>query len=200
MERIDSSKTALLVMDFVNDVVDPKGKFAAMGVAAHLEQTHAVENAQKALVAARAKRLPVIHIRVAWRPGHPELNGNVPFFAGAIQGSALVEGTWGAAFLPAMAPAEGEVEIVKRGVSAFNGTELVRYLALKGIQTLVLAGVATNWVVEATSRDAADLGYTLIVLEDCCASFSEELHQFSIQNILGVLATLATADEFGAAL
>src|SRR5438105_443317 len=175
-------------MHFENDLVDPKGVFAPMGAAAHLEQTHAVENAQKALAAARDKGLRVIHIRVAWRPGHPELNGNVPFFAGVIQGGALVEGTWGAEFLPAMAPDEGEVVIVNRGVSAFNGTELVRYLALKGINTLVLAGFATNWVVEGTTRDAADLGYTLVVLQDCCASFSEELHSFSVQNILGVLA------------
>ena len=41
-----------------------------------------------------------------------------------IQGGALVEGTWGAEFLPAMAPDEGEVVIVNRGVSAFNGTTL----------------------------------------------------------------------------
>jgi nicotinamidase-related amidase len=200
LKSIDFSKTAILFMDFVNDTVHPEGKFAAMGVAAHLEQTRAIENAEKALVAARAKGLPVIHVRVAFRPGHPELNGDVPFWAGVIQGEALVEGTWGAEFLHAMAPVENEVVIIKRGVSAFNDTELARYLTFKGIKTLVLAGVATNWVVEATTRDAADLGYSLFVLQDCCGSFNEELHSFSVQNILGSLATLTTANEFATAL
>jgi nicotinamidase-related amidase len=200
LESIDLSKTAFLVMDFVNDVVHPEGKFAAMGVAAHLEQIRTIENAEKALGAARAKGLPVIHVRVAFRPGHRELNGDVPYWAGVIQGDALVEGTWGAEFLPAMAPVEDEIVFIKRGVSAFNGTELVRYLAFKGIKTLVLAGVGTNWVVEATTRDAADLGYTLVVLQDCCGSFNEELHSFSVQNILGALATLTTANEFATAL
>src|SRR5947208_3348846 len=141
MDSIDRGTTALVVMHFENDIADPKGKFAAMGVAAHLEQTRAIEHAAQALGAARAKGLPVIHVRVAWRPGHPELNGEVPFWAGVIQGNALVEGTWGAEFLPAMAPATDEVVIVNRCVSAFNGTELVRYLAFKGIKTLVLAGL-----------------------------------------------------------
>jgi gluconolactonase len=200
MERIDRGKTALMVMDFENDIAHPQGKFAAMGVAAHLEQTRAIENAETALGAARARGLPVIHVRVAWRPGHPELNRDVPFWAGVIQGDALVESTWGAEFLPALAPATDEVVIVKRGVSAFNGTELGPYLAFKGIKTLVLAGVVTNWVIEGTTRDAADLGYTLVVLEDCCASFSEEMHRFSVQNILGALATLTTAEAFAAAL
>src|SRR5437763_16673835 len=106
-------------MHFENDLVDPKGVFAPMGAAAHLEQTHAVENVQKALAAARDKGLRVIHIRVAWRLVHPAVNGNVPFFAGVVQGGALVAGTWGAEFLPAIAPNEGEVVIVTRGVRAF---------------------------------------------------------------------------------
>ncbi|KIL35937.1 hypothetical protein SD71_11235 [Cohnella kolymensis] len=199
LKSIDLGKTAILFMDFVNDVVHPEGKFAAMGVAAHLEQTRTIENAEKALVAARTKGLPVIHVRVAFRPGHRELNGDVPFWAGVIQGDALVEGTWGTEFLKALAPVENEVVMIKRGVSAFNDTELARYLTFKGIQTLVLAGVATNWVVEATTRDAADLGYTLVVLQDCCGSFNEELHSFSVQNILGSLATLTTANEFATA-
>jgi nicotinamidase-related amidase len=200
LDSINLSNTALLVMDFVNDVVHPEGKFAAMGVAAHLEQTCAIANAEKALIAARAKGLPVIHVRVAFRPGYRELNGGVPFWAGVIQGDALVEGTWGTEFLPEMAPVEDELVIIKRGVSAFNGTELARYLSFKGIKTLVLAGVATNWVVEATTRDAADLGYSLVVLQDCCGSFNEELHSFSVQNIIGALATVTTANEFAAAL
>jgi nicotinamidase-related amidase len=195
MTSINSGRTALLAMDFMNDMVHPDGKFADQGWPAEIEQRGTIGNTARALAAAREAGLCVIHVRVAWRPGHPDANRDAPLFAGVAQADALVEGTWGADFHPELQPADGEVVILKRSVSAFAGTELDRLLIRQGIGTLVLAGFSTSFVVEGTAREAVDRGYRVIVLEDCSASQTAEMHQFSVQNLLPLLGEVVTADE-----
>jgi nicotinamidase-related amidase len=60
----------------------------------------------------------------------------------------------------------------------------------------VLTGVATQFAVEGTAREAVDRGYRVLVLEDCCASQVGEVHRFSIDVILRSLCQVATADRF----
>ena len=200
MLGFDTSRTALLVMDFQNDMVDPDGAFAAQGWAAEVQEKRAIENTARALGAARGARLPVVHVGVAWRPGHPEANRRAPLFAGVEEAKGLVEGTWGAEFHPELQPAEGELVIRKRSVSALAGTELDRLLRLRGIDLLVLTGFATTWVVEGTARDAVDRGYSVVVLGDCCATFTDEMHRFALDAILPQLGTVTSSEEFVSSL
>lgn len=200
MLDLDPSRTALLVMDFQNDMVDPEGAFASQGWASQVQEKGAIENAARALAAARSAGLPVFHVGVAWRPGFREANDRAPLFAGVREANGLVEGTWGAEFHPELQPADGELVIRKRSVSAFSGTELDRLLRLSDINVVVLTGFATTWVVEGTARDAVDRGYGVIVLGDCCATFTDEMHRFALETTLPLLGTVTTADEFASAL
>lgn len=200
MLDIDTTRTALLLMDFQNDMVDPGGAFASQGWASEVQEKRAIENTARALAAARSAALPVIHVGVAWRPGFPEANRRAPLFAGVEQANGLVEGTWGAEFHPELKPASGELVIRKRSVSALAGTELDRLLRLSDINVLALTGFATTWVVEGTARDAVDRGYSVVVLGDCCATFTEEMHRFALEVTLPLLGTVTTADEFASAL
>jgi len=77
----------------------------------------------------------------------------------------------------------GDVFITKRQWSAFQGTELDLQLRRRGINTIVLAGVATNAGVESTARQAYELGYTLILAEDATSGMSAEWHNFAVTNI-----------------
>ena len=200
MITIDPARTALLVMDFQNDMVDPEGKFGSQGWAAEVERKHALENTAQALDAARRERITVIHVGLAWREGHREINPNASLFAGAVPVAGLVEGTWGAEFQPDVRPEGAELVVRKRSVSALAGTELDRFLRLRGVRTLVLTGFATNFVVEGTARDAVDRGYEVTVLADCCASFNAEMDDFALQTILPLLGTVTTSAEFVQAL
>ncbi len=200
MLNLARETSTLLVMDFQNDIVDLKGSFGKGGIATHITEQRAVENTVKAIAAARSKGFPVVYVRVAFRPGHPEISGAVPLFTTIKEANALVEGTWGADFHPDVAPGDGELIITKRGISALAGTDLHQILHGRGISTLVLAGIATNFVVEGTARHAADLGYGVVVISDCCATFTYEMHTFAITSVLPQLATIATVNEFVEAL
>lgn len=60
--------------------------------------------------------------------------------------------------------------------------------------------LATNWVVESTTRYGAELGYDVTVLEDCCQGFSDELHDFAIEKTLPYYATIMKSSDFIATL
>jgi nicotinamidase-related amidase len=200
MLDIETPRTALLVMDFQNDLVDPEGVFAAQGSAAEVKEKRAIESTARMLETARNVGLTVVHVGVGFRPGHREANRSAPLFAGIAEADALVEGTWGGEFHRDLQPADHELVITKRGVSALTGTELDRSLRLRDVHMLILTGFATNFVVEGTARDAVDRGYTVIVLSDCCASFTDEMHRFSLDAILPQLGTVTTAVEFASSL
>jgi nicotinamidase-related amidase len=194
MDVLDAKRSALLLMDFQNYGLHPEGYWAKQGIPTWPSGAYpAVENAARVLATARKTPLTIIHIAARWRPGSPEMNTNIPVFARGPDRS--VEGTWDADFYDPVKPAEGEVVITKRSVSPFIGTELDRFLRIRDINTIVCAGVATNYVVESAVREGVDRGLRAIVLADCCASVTEEMHNFSVQVILPDLCTVTTADE-----
>ena len=65
---------------------------------------------------------------------------------------------------------------------------------------MLLTGVATNFVVEGTAREAVDRGYNVLVVGDCCASMSQDAHDSALTTALPFLATVTTLDEVTAAL
>jgi nicotinamidase-related amidase len=88
-----------------------------------------------------------------------------------------------------------DVVITKRQWSAFYGTELDLQLRRRGITTVILGGVMTNFGVESTARDAWQQGYSVIVAEDASSSINADMHHFSIEKILPRVSQVrATAD------
>jgi nicotinamidase-related amidase len=78
-------------------------------------------------------------------------------------------------------------------MSALAGTELDRFFRVRDVNTLMLAGIATQFAVEGTARDAVDHGYRVVVPEDCCASRDRAVHEFTIDAILRNLCEVTSA-------
>ena len=197
---IDKGHTALLAMDFQNDIVHENGAFKDFGFAAMVKQNDVLAKSARLLGAARRAGVKVIYPVIKYRPGYPERPANSGLFAGTIQANAIVEGTWGAEIHESVAPQDGEPVVARRGVSAFYGSDLAALLATGGIDTLLLSGVATNFVVEGTAREAADRGYNVVIVGDCCASASQETHDVTLNTTLPFLSTISNLDEVIAAL
>ena len=196
---IDNNRTALLLMDFQNDIVTKGGALAA-------SEDEALERIDKAIAAAnnvantvRRAGIPVIHVAFGRMSGDPPQNPHMPIQRFIAQTDALVLGSDGFAFHPNAQPIPGETVIVKRSVSAFAGTELASQLQGRGVDTIVLCGFATHMVVVGTARDAADRGYRTIVLEDCCASGGLDRHTAALENI-GMVGEVSNSQDFMAAI
>lgn len=90
---------------------------------------------------------------------------------------------------------ENDVFIAKRQWGAFYGTELDQQLRRRRIDTILLAGIATNFGVESTARTALDLGYQLVFAEDAMSSISPEMHHFATQSIFPVIGRVRTTAQ-----
>jgi nicotinamidase-related amidase len=198
--EIEPARTALVLLDLQNYSVHPDGYWnQAMPGAAKLAEPM-IQGTVRALEAARTAGIAVIHVANSWRQGHPDVNLHAPWMREAKEANRSIDGTWGVEFFEPVAPREGEFVLQKRSVSAFVGTELERLLLIRDISTLVLAGGITNFAVEGTARHASDLGYRVVVLEDCTASISDEWQSFSIGQILPLISEVVTTAELAGAL
>src|SRR5258707_9672744 len=106
------------------------------------------------IATARDAGMMVIHVVVAFRPGHPEVSPRNSVFSVLKANGMLLTGSEGVAIHPAAAPREGEPIVVKHRISPFVGTDLETLLRANGIDTLVLAGVHTSGVVLSAVRHA----------------------------------------------
>ncbi|MEU9348506.1 isochorismatase family cysteine hydrolase [Streptomyces sp. NPDC048278] len=192
MVTIDPLDTVLVLMDLQNDVVDPDGIFAVPAEdQARVDQALSV--CARLLAWARAESVPVAHVAVTYRPGHPEVGDDIPLLAAVKANKALVEGSWGAEFHPSVAPAPGEWTVRKRGISAFAGSDLELLLRQSRRHSLLLAGVATQLVVLGTALAAADLGLRPLLVPDACAAAPQEVHTAAL-DITRAFAHLVPAE------
>jgi len=89
---------------------------------------------------------------------------------------------------------DGDLVITKHQWGAFTGTELDLQLRRRGIDTIVLGGIATNFGVESTARHAWELGYAVVLAGDLCTSMSVQLHTMAMQYVMPRLARIVDSD------
>ncbi|WP_225768601.1 hydrolase [Inquilinus sp. Marseille-Q2685] len=89
----------------------------------------------------------------------------------------------------------GDIVVTKRQWGVFTGTELDLQLRRRGVTTIVLAGIATNFGVESTARSAWELNYAVVFAEDAMTSLSAEMHGFAIESILPRIGIVSQAAD-----
>ena len=189
--------TAVLALHYQNDVLHAEGRIR-VGFASDSSTRESVIAAAGVLLSgARRIGMPIVHIRIAFRPDYGDLVQNCPLFRETAKIGAVVDGTWGAAFYTGLGPSEAnphEYVVHHLRTSGFVGTPLELILSRLGVRHLIIAGVATHSTVEMTVRHAVDLGYEVTVAADACAAATDELHQASLTN-MRLLADISTVEK-----
>ena len=188
---LDPKRCALLAMDFQHDILATTSQNRGKGLLGTVKQI---------LDAARQTSAAIIYITVSFRDDYADAPAHSPLFQAEKAKGVVKAGSPGAAICEELTPQAGDLVINKHGVDPFNSTHLANILRARDVDTLVLMGVWTNYVVEATARTGADLGYRIIVVTDGCASDTEDHHQFFVTTILPMLGTVATASDVIGAL
>lgn len=190
----DPGRSAVLALHYQNEVLHPDGAIR-LGVAEGDAGRGGVVAAAAALLeGARVCGVPVIHVRIAFRDGYRDVIRNCAIFRNVVVRGAMVEESWGAAFHAGLGPAPGEAVLTHTRISAFYGTDLHRRLDAMDVGHLVIAGVATNSVVETTGRHAADVGWMVTVARDACSAADPALHSAALSN-MALLGEVASAGE-----
>jgi len=184
---LDHAKAAVLCMDIQKATVRRSSMFRERNVG---------QAAKSVLEAARRAGILVVHVVIDYQPAFFSPRNRflqkvrIPALsAPGVDVAELLE------IVDEVKPDGDEPVIRKPRMNPFFGTALESMLRSRDIDTVVLMGVATEFVVEAAARHAADADFRVIVLEDCCAAFSDETHRVSI-HIMEHLATIATSADF----
>ena len=173
MQRYDE-RTALVIVDLQNDFADPAGSLWVAGAAAIIPRIN------DEIGSAREAGSSIVYTQ-DW---HPE---STPHFArdGGIWPVHCVGGTWGAELHPDLDVVRGAPRIRKgtTGEDGYSGfmtrdpvtaetspTELDGLLRERGIERVVVCGLATDYCVNATALDAIRLGYETFFLDDAVAA------------------------------
>ena len=120
--------------------------------------------------------------------------------------SVFAPGQPGAEFQERFAPLALEHIVEKNVPDAFVNTGLERWLHVRGIRDVVIAGVSTNNSVEATARTAGNLGFSTIVVADACFTFdkadfggtlrsADDVHLMTLANLHGEYADVRTTAD-----
>ena len=197
--NLAATPTALLLLDCHRFTLDPASGFARLarerGIARELAEYYeqvalVVPNLRTLLQACRGKGLPIFFTR---RVG--EGNG-----VGAVARQAAVTGFWttpdseDAAFVSDLGPGDGDTVLDRTTVSAFAGTNLAEHLGSLGIRSVLVAGTPAGGPVDLTVREAADLGYNVVVVSDACAAETWTLHTLTMTLLVGGLIRVRTVE------
>jgi nicotinamidase-related amidase len=189
--KIDAKRTVLLLLDVQKDLVD---------ITPGLKQNHVIENMASVLKAARRRKTNVIHITASVRADFLDLPRDNPLWDGLRKKRQLIIGTKGAAIDPRVKPLSNELVLNKTCVDPFLTTNLDQALQNADANTIILVGLWTNYVVEATARHASDMGYRVFLVREACASNTIENHEFTLNNILPTLCYVVGIEDVLAAL
>ena len=188
--------TALIALHYQNDVLHPDGKIRVGLSADSPVRQNLLDAARGMLRRARACKLPIVHVRIAFRPDYADLLPNMPIMRNTAAIQAVVDGSWGASFYDDLAPDPGnplEFIVKHTRINAFFGTPLEEILRIVGASRVLIAGVATHSVVEGTVRHAADAGYEVLVAAPACASANPATHQAALDS-MSLMAEILDAD------
>lgn len=203
VNQIDPDRTAIIVVDMQND-------FVADGAALQSKQALAMTSRlSEALKFCRQTGIRVIYTAHVHRSDGCDAGRFADLYPPIADGSALVDGTEGAAIYPALAPAEGEHVIPKHRYSGFFATDLDLILREWGIDTVVISGTTTENCCHATARDAMFNNYKVVFLSDATGTFdypdvgqgamsAEDVHKATLTILAFSTAHVMTVEEFKA--
>ncbi len=200
-EKIAPGHTALLVIDMLNDFLDPAGKTATRA-RRPIDAARAVIPRIAALAdSARAVGVTVIFVQHTTLPDYASASGawlDARSRATYSTDDICERGTWGQQVIPELPVLPQDVLVEKYRYSGFPGTPLDLILRSRQIKTVICCGVSTNACVEATAREAFSLDYYVVYPRDACASWDMELHEATLRTAAGRYATVVPVAELDA--
>ena len=187
--------TALVLLDLqVGLCTLPPGGGAAP-LAEAVAARGVLRAAARALEHARDRDTVVVHVHLAFDERFANRTNRTSRFDEHEQMRRFVAGSDGVRFCDEVIPIAGELVFAKGSVGPFASTPLEIALRARGVETLVVGGVATHLAVESTVREAADRGFTVVVLEDACAAPAEHLHRTAVGETLPLFAQVRRSDD-----
>ena len=175
-------KTALLIIDMLNEYLNPEGKIyceAGREIIGNISllKNHFKQNGN-----------PVVYVNTS------HINGGDP--ETAKWGLHAMRGTWGAEVIPELQPDDSDYIVLKRTYDGFYNTELEITLRSMNVDTVVVCGIHTHVCVLCTSLGAFYRGFNVIALEDCMTTGYKPNHDSRLRFFNSHIGVLKTLNEY----
>ena len=188
---LDPGKTALLMVHFHSD---------SMAVSPAVKERGTVQKARNVLDAARKAGASVIYVVVHFREGYPEVSDSNRTFGPKKASGVASPRDPANIIISEVAPRSGEPVVATHRVSVFLGSDLEMILRSQGIQVLIVQGYSTGASVMSAVRNASDMDYQVVVVEDGCADDDATVHAVLMERVFPRMADVASSEDVVAAL
>lgn len=193
-------RAALLISECQRGVIEA-GRSPFDGLAAQVAERGIVAQIAGLAAAFRAAGHAVVHLHVAHRADYADLARTSLLMARSAKTGFMQAGSADVEAVDGLQPQATDHLAARRfSLNGFNGTELDTTLRHLGVRTVVLTGVSTNVAINTMAVSAADLGYQVLVPQDCIAGASAESHAFVLRELLPLYATVTSRAAVEAAL
>lgn len=182
------ARPAVLVVDFSRGFTDPE---CAMGA----DLTKVVEATRGLLDVAREAELPVIFTTIGFEENLKD--GSLWLEKAPGLAELQVGGKW-VEIDPRLGRREEETVILKKGASAFFGTNLPSILVSQHVDTVIMCGATTSGCIRATAIDLLQYGYPTLVPRECVGDRAQEPHEANLFDIQAKYADVVSAEEASA--
>ncbi|MDS1030878.1 cysteine hydrolase [Bacillota bacterium LX-D] len=200
----DPQKTALLIVDMQNQFVNKdygdaddarnKGMWDKWEYFYNRLENIVIPNNKKLLDFFRKNKLEVTFGRIACY--HKDGRDRSPVQRRPGWNNILLPvGVYGAEIIDELKPLDDEIVVEKTTDSVLTGSNYERILRNMGIEWVVVTGVVTDQCVASTVRSLADVGFEVILVEDCCCAATQELHDAEIMIMNQIYCQVMSADE-----
>jgi nicotinamidase-related amidase len=187
--ELDARRTAIVVIDLQKGITRMPG--------APLPAATVIANSARLLAAARQAGAQPVLVHVGGSPdGADRLH---PISDQPARGTGTLPPDW-TELIPELDRQPGDIVILKRQWGAFYGTDLDLQLRRRGLTAIVLCGIATEFGVESTARDAYERGYRLVFAADAMTGSHAESHLNSIERIFPRMGRVRSTEQIVAAL
>ena len=187
--------TALLSMEMQRGVVGDLSRI--FDLVSAVQRGNTVATLYDLMRAARANGVPIIHCNAEFRADRKGSSIKSPMLAALTRDKNHMLANTGAVEVVSELRPQPEDFISSRlhGFSPFTATSLDITLRNMGIQTILACGVSVNLGIVGLTLEAANLGYQVVVVDDCVAGFPDDYVMAIKKNMLSLLASLATSKD-----
>jgi len=213
--RIDTARTAVIVVDMQNDFGSKGGMFDRAGIdIAPIQRV--VTPISRVLESARHAGVKVVYLKMGFRPDLSDLGppdspnrshwkvfqiGEGMVAPDGTEGRILIRDTWNTEIVDELKPQPEDIVLYKTRYSGFYQTELDSVLRQLGALYLIVTGCTTSVCVESTVRDATFRDYSCLVLADCMEEpvghdLVRSNHEASLLVIQTLFGWVSRSDEF----
>lgn len=189
---VETDKTALLIIDLQKGAYNDEKRETNPedGYLWARLQDVVIPNGQRLLAACRDVGVEVIYTVVECQT----LDGRDRSLDYKISGIFAAKGSWEAEVVEELAPEENEIIIPKTSSSLFNSTNFEYVLRNLGIEYILVMGMLTDQCVETAVRDGCDRGFLMTLVDDACATHTEQRHRESLIGIKGYCRVRSSAE------